>query len=202
MSDFNHIKQNYFDLLISLVVDAHRICQDTLSNDSLVIDEKVHAVCFYSTLHKLVFDRRDYLRKQGIELLESNSSAVKFFLCIPQYNCLIRFGKMTSNYHMVKISSNIDREFARQQRSFGNYENGINLHLGYIVNKKRNFKLEDIILAEPISPFWNREFALMSKNNENTLLISNNSSMNAAPGTLLSNLESAMCLNDDIKVKN
>ena len=187
---FNSIAKKYFPTLIKLVQDVFSDRDNLFCTGLLHKDDRTDSNIVVSVLHQKALVMRSELENAGIYLIDSDSSNVKFFLSIPEYNCRIRFGKMDQHCHMVKKSMQADRDFANQQIEFPNYYKELRLHLGYTLAKD-GFSLEDIILAQPKTIDANIATARFSEVIENTLFSNPAENNSPAPGTILDKLQRA-----------
>ena len=186
---FELISRKSFETLVRLVKYAVEDRDNIFSTGLLYHDDRIDANAIYSALHQEALNRENELQRVGIYVVNPKHSNEKFFLMIPEYDCLIRFGKMDANYHMSKKHRRADKRFAEQQYELPGIKTQLNLHLGYVLDKD-GVSVSDIALAQPISINRNVAITKMSDGNYSSDLF-NQHSDNSVPasGTLLDTLQ-------------
>lgn len=187
---FDNIAKKYFPSLIKLVQDVFADRDNLFCTGLLHKDDRTDTNVIVSVFHQKALVMRSELENEGIYLIDSDSSNVKFFLSIPEYNCRIRFGKMDQHCHMAKKNMQTDRDFANQQIEFPDYYKELRLHLGYTLAED-GFSLDDIILAKPKTIDVNMETAKLSELEQKTLFTSSTGKDKPAAGTILEKLQRA-----------
>lgn len=188
---FDSLSRKFFESFVWLIKYAFE-SRDLVFNTGLLYhDDRTDANIIYSALHQEALNREAELQNRGIYLINPKHSNEKFFLMLPEFNCLIRFGKMDSNYHMSKKHMVADKRFAEQNYKLPGINTQMNLHLGYIL-ERNGFSISDIVLAQPKSINENVAVTKMSDGYySNDLFMQRSDAITPASGTLLDSLQRA-----------